>query len=88
MPLAERAKALNGKTIGIQGVGSIIHAWTRLVASRAGLDVENDVRIAPMHPPAMFPALESKQVEGYATSLPFTTQAVLKGRAIMLEFVH
>src|SRR5205085_8307083 len=42
MPLAERAKALAGKTIGIQGVGSIIHAWERLVASRAGLDVEQD----------------------------------------------
>src|SRR5579871_2951274 len=29
MPLAERAKVLAGKTIGIQGVGSIIHAWER-----------------------------------------------------------
>ena len=39
-PFAERAKALKGKTIGIQGVGSIIHAWERLVAHRGGLDVE------------------------------------------------
>ena len=54
---ADRAKALNGKTIGIQGVGSIVHAWERLVASRGGLDVEKDVRIAPMDPPAMLPAL-------------------------------
>src|SRR5207253_708794 len=51
MPLAERAKALKGKTIGIQGVGSIVHAWERLVAARGGLDVEKDVRIAPMEPP-------------------------------------
>ena len=84
MPLAERGKVLKGKTIGIQGVGSIIHAWSRLVASRGGLDVENDFRIAPMNPPAMLPALESKQLDGYATSLPFTTQAVLKGSAVML----
>src|SRR6516225_8223053 len=48
MPLAERAKALRGKTIGIQGIGSIVHAWQRLVANRAGLDVEKDVRIAVM----------------------------------------
>src|ERR1051326_2991976 len=48
MPLPERAKALAGKTIGIQGVGSIIHAWERLVVSRAGLDVEKDWRIAPI----------------------------------------
>lgn len=83
-PVAERAKALKGKTIAIQGVGSIIHAWQRYVANLGGLDVENDVRIAPMDPPAMFPALENKAVDGYATSMPFTTQAVIKGSAIML----
>jgi ABC-type nitrate/sulfonate/bicarbonate transport system substrate-binding protein len=83
-PRAERAKRLKGKTIAIQGVGSIIHAWQRYVANLGGLDVEKDVRIAPMNPPAMLPALESKSVDGYATSMPFTTQAVVKGSAIML----
>jgi NitT/TauT family transport system substrate-binding protein len=29
-------------------------------------------------------ALETKQIDGYATSLPFTTQAVLNGSAVML----
>lgn len=82
--MADRAKALKGKTIGIQGVGSIVHAWERYVVSKGGLDVENDVRIAPMDPPAMLPALENKSIDGYATSLPFTTQAVEKGSAIML----
>src|SRR5262249_17038300 len=84
MPLAERAKALRGKTIGIQGIGSIVHAWQRLVANRAGLDGGKGVRIAPMDPPAMLPALENKGVDGYATSLPFTTQAVVRGSAVML----
>jgi NitT/TauT family transport system substrate-binding protein len=83
MSLAERAKLLKGKTIAIQGVGSIIHAWERMVANRGGLDVETDVRIAPMDPPAMLPALQTKQVDGFATSLPFTTQAVLNGSAVM-----
>ncbi|MCC6947260.1 MAG: ABC transporter substrate-binding protein [Bradyrhizobiaceae bacterium] len=84
MPLAERAKRLKGLTIAIQGVGSIVHAWERYVVAKGGLDVENDVRIAPMDPPAMLPALENKAVDGYTTSMPFTTQAVLKGSAIML----
>ncbi len=84
MPLAERAKRLKGLTIAIQGVGSIVHAWERYVVAKGGLDVENDVRIAPMDPPAMLPALETKAVDGYTTSMPFTTQAVLKGSAIML----
>jgi len=84
MPLGERAKALKGKTIGIQGVGSIVHAWERLVANRGGLDIEKDVRIAPMDPSGMPAALETRQIDGYATSLPFTTQAVLGGSAVML----
>jgi sulfonate transport system substrate-binding protein len=84
MSLAERARVLKGKTIGIQGVGSIVHAWERLVAHRGGLDIEKDVRIAPMDPSGMPAALETKQIDGYATSLPFTTQAVLNGSAVML----
>jgi ABC-type nitrate/sulfonate/bicarbonate transport system substrate-binding protein len=84
MPTGERAKVLRGRTVGIQGVGSIVHAWERLVVGRAGLDVEKDVRIAPMDPPAMLPALENKAIDGFATSLPFTTQAVVKGSAVML----
>ena len=83
-PFVARAKALKGKTIAIQGVGSIVHALQRLVAYKGGLDPDKDVRIAPMNPPAMLPALRNKDVDGFATSLPFTTQAVLEGDAIML----
>jgi NitT/TauT family transport system substrate-binding protein len=83
-PFAERAKALRGKTVAIQGVGSIVHAWERLVAHRGGLDIEKDVRIAPMDPPGMLPGLLTKQLDGYATSLPYTTEAVVKGNAVML----
>jgi NitT/TauT family transport system substrate-binding protein len=80
----ERAKALKGKTIAIQGVGSIVHAWQRYVTNRAGLNVETDVRIQPMDPPAMFPALVNKAIDGYTTSMPFTTQAIVKGAAVMV----
>ena len=83
-PLADRAKVLKGKTIAIQGVGSIVHAWERLVVNRGGLDIEKDVRIAPMDPPGMLAAMETKSIDGFATSLPFTTEAVVKGKAIML----
>ena len=80
MPPADRAKALKGKTIAIQGVGSIIHAWQRYVANLGGLDIENDVRIAPMDPAAMLPALENKAVDGYATSMPFHDPGRGEGR--------
>ena len=84
MPLADRAKILKGKTIAIQGVGSIVHAWERFVAHRGGLDVEQNVRIAPMDPPGMLAGLQTKSIDGFATSLPYTTEAVLKGNAVML----
>jgi ABC-type nitrate/sulfonate/bicarbonate transport system substrate-binding protein len=48
-----------------------------------GLDAEKDVRVAPMDPPAMLPALESKAVDGDVMSR-FTTQAVVKGVAVTL----
>jgi ABC-type nitrate/sulfonate/bicarbonate transport system substrate-binding protein len=83
MTLAERGKLLKGRTIAIQGVGTIVHAWPRLLAARGGLDPEADMRIAPMEPPSMLAALETKAVEGFATSLPYTTDAVLRGAAVM-----
>jgi ABC-type nitrate/sulfonate/bicarbonate transport system substrate-binding protein len=84
-PLAERAKAMKGKTIAVQGVGSIVHSWQRYVTNLGGLDLEKDITIAPINDPsAMFPALDTKKVDGYATSMPFSTQAVIKGAAIML----
>jgi len=83
-PMAERTQKLKGLTIAIQGVGSIIHAWTRILADKGGLDMENDVRIAPMDPPAMLPALTNKAIDGFSTALPFTTQAVFRGEAVML----
>jgi NitT/TauT family transport system substrate-binding protein len=84
MPLAERGRRLRGLTIGIQGVGSIIHAWVRYVASAGGLNVEDDLRVAPMDPPAMVAALQNGLIDGYATSPPFTTAAVRSGDAVML----
>jgi NitT/TauT family transport system substrate-binding protein len=75
---------MKGLTIAVQGIGSIVHAWERYVAARGGLDIENDVRVVSMDPPAMLPALEAKQVDGYTTSMPFTTQAIAKGSAVML----
>ncbi len=83
MSLAERAQRLKGTTIAIQGVGSIVHAWERVVAARGGLDPETDVRIAPMDPPAMLAALETKAVDGFTTSMPFTTQAVMRDGAVL-----
>src|SRR6266568_2190094 len=51
---------------------------------RAPVVCPRQAPIAPMDPPAMLPALENKAIDGYATSMPFTTQAIVKGSAVML----
>jgi ABC-type nitrate/sulfonate/bicarbonate transport system substrate-binding protein len=83
-PPAERAKALKGKTIAVQGIGSIVHAMQRLVAKMGGLDADKDMTVVSMDPPAMVAAIKTKQIDGYATSLPFTTQSVLQGDTVMI----
>lgn len=83
-PLADRLKLLKGKTIAIQGIGSMTHSIVRLAARRAGIDPETDVTITPMEPATMLAAITNKQVDGYSTSLPFTTDAAVKGVGIIL----
>lgn len=82
--LADKGKAMKGRTIAIQGVGSVVDAVVRVVAKKGGLVPDKDMKIPPMSPPAMYPALKAGQIDGYATSLPWTTQAVLAGDAIDL----
>ena len=82
--LEQRGRLLQGLTIGIQGVGSFVHAWTRYVADAGGLDVDRDLRVAPMDPPAMVTALQEGTIDGFATSPPYTTAVVRGGDAVML----
>lgn len=84
MTLAERAKALRGKTIAIDGVQSAVHAFMMLIARKGGVDPEKDIRLSPMAPASMLPALANKGIDGYAASLPWTTQALARGDAVML----
>jgi NitT/TauT family transport system substrate-binding protein len=84
-PIAERAKAMKGKTIAVQGIASIVHSWQRYVAVLGGLDPEKDINVASIGDQfAMFPALDTKKIDGYAASMPASTLAVMKGTAIML----
>jgi NitT/TauT family transport system substrate-binding protein len=83
-PLAERAKVLKGATIGVDGIYTNLHAYTQLVAIRAGLDPESDIRVTPMPAPNMPAALKTKAIDGFASSLPWTIDAVQSGAAVML----
>ena len=82
-PLAKRAALLKGRTIAVDSINSMIHGYVRLIASRAGINPD-DIRIAPMAPASMLAAFQSKQIDGYAMSLPWPQKAIQDGEALLI----
>ena len=82
-PLQKRGALLKGRTIAVDSINSMIHAYVRLIAARSGVNPD-DIRIAPMAPASMLAAFESKQIDGYAMSLPWPQKAVQDGAALVI----
>src|SRR5262249_4247500 len=82
-PLVERVKALRGRTIAVDAVNSVIHAYLRYIAKRAGFDPE-EIRVAMLQPPNMLAALQTKQIEGFAMAPPWVQKPLLDGDVVMV----
>ncbi len=82
-PLEKRALALRGRTIAVDAINSIIHAYVRFIARRAGFDPE-EIHIAVLQPPNMLVALQSRSIEGFAMAPPWVQKPVLDGDAVMV----
>ena len=82
-PLEKRGALLKGHTIAVDSINSMIHAYVRLVAARSGVNPD-DIRVAPMAPASMLAAFQSKQIDGYAMSLPWPQKAVQDGEALLI----
>ena len=80
---AERGLLVKGRTIAVNSISSLIHAYVRLMAARAGFSAD-EVKIAVMQPPNMEAAFESKQIDGFAMSPPWPEKPVLAGSAVMI----
>jgi len=83
-PLEKRARALKGKKIGLQGLNAIPHGFLRYFAKKGGIDPEKDIQLAVMQPEAELAALKSKQIDGMAEVLPYSTIAAHGGAAIVI----
>ena len=83
-PLNDRIRALKGRTIAVDAIGSILHGYPLLLAKRAGLDTATDFRISPMAPPAALAAFKAKQIDGFAMSMPWPIGPVLDGEAVVI----
>jgi ABC-type nitrate/sulfonate/bicarbonate transport system substrate-binding protein len=82
-PFEKRGVALKGRTIIVDTINSVVHAYVRLIAVRAGIDPET-VRVAPMQPLDMLAAYDKNQADGMAQTLPWPMKPVEDGSAIML----
>ena len=82
-PLEKRVLALRGHTVAVDAINSIIHAYVRFLAKRAGFDPE-EIHIAVLQPPNMLVALHSRAIDGFAMAPPWAQQPVLDGDAVMV----
>ena len=82
-PLEQRAQALRGRTIAVDAVNSVIHAYLRYIARRAGFDPE-DIRIAVMQPPNMLAAFQARQIDGFTMAPPWVHAPLAAGTAVMI----
>jgi len=81
--LDKRVQILRGRTIAVDSINSVIHAYVLLLARRAGVNPD-DIRIAPMAPNNAMAAYQTKQVDGFAMSMPWPLQPVLDGGAVVI----
>jgi NitT/TauT family transport system substrate-binding protein len=81
--LEKRALALRGRIIAVDAINSIIHAYVRFLAKRAGFDPE-EIHIAVLQPPNMLVALQGRSIEGFAMAPPWAQKPVLDGNAVMV----
>lgn len=82
-PLEKRAALIKGHTIAVDSINSMIHGYVRLLAARAGMKPD-EVRIAPMAPASMLAAFQSRQIDGFAMSLPWPLKPVQDGEALLI----
>jgi NitT/TauT family transport system substrate-binding protein len=82
-PFARRGLLLRGRTIAVDSINSLIHAYVRVMAARAGYSWD-DIKVAVMQPPNMEAAFEAKQIDGFAMSPPWPQKPVLDGIAVMI----
>jgi len=82
-PLAKRALVLKGRTIGVDSINAVNHAFLRLVAIQGGLDPES-IRIGVIAPPSLPAAFATGQIDGFAMTPPWPEKPLLDGSAVLV----
>jgi NitT/TauT family transport system substrate-binding protein len=74
-PLAERARLMQGKKMGIDAVNSVVHAYLRAIAKAGGLDTESII-VAPLQPADTLAAFSRKALDGFVAGTPWPQQVL------------
>lgn len=82
-PLAQRARLMQGKKMGIDAVSSVVHAYLRAVAKAGGLDPESIV-IAPLQPADTLAAFSRKALDGFVAGTPWPQQVLQEGTGVVI----
>lgn len=82
-PLEKRVQVLRGRTIAVDAVNSVIHAYLRYIATRAGFNPE-EIRVAVMQPPNMLAAFQTRQIDGLTMAPPWVHAPLAAGTAVMV----
>ena len=82
-PLSVRAKIMQGRTMGIDAVNSIVHAYLRAVAKAGGIDAES-IQVAPLAPPDTMAAFSRHALDGFVAGTPWPQQVLQNGTAVVV----
>jgi NitT/TauT family transport system substrate-binding protein len=74
-PLAVRAQVLKGRNIAIDGMGTVVHSFVRVVAKAGGYDPET-ITVSPMQPADMLAAFGRHAIDGFASAPPWIQTVV------------
>jgi len=78
-PLEQRARVLQGKTMGVQGINALDHAYLKVVARLGG---DEDIRVSAMAPVDTLAAFSRKSIDGFVSAPPWPQQVEDDGSAI------
>jgi NitT/TauT family transport system substrate-binding protein len=82
-PLAERARLMAGRRIGIDAVNSVVHAYLRVIARAGGIDPDS-ITVAPLQPPETLAAFARHALDGFVSGPPWPQLAETQDGAVAI----
>jgi ABC-type nitrate/sulfonate/bicarbonate transport system substrate-binding protein len=82
-PLSVRAQVLKGRNIAVDGIGTVVHAFVRVVAKAGGYDPDS-ITVSPMQPVDSIAAMKRGAIDGFTSAPPWIQLVVKEGSAVIV----